>query len=54
MRLPGSRGSLSRSFIYIVMAISLVLLGGQILLQRFFVGYVGGYTRRMWTPSWNG
>ena len=41
MRLPGSRGSLSRSFIYIVMAISLVLLGGQILLQQYFVGYVG-------------
>jgi sensor histidine kinase YesM len=41
MKLPGSRGSLSRSFVSIVIAISLVLLGGQLLLQRFFVGYVG-------------
>jgi len=41
MKLPGSRGSLGRSFILTVAAISLVLLGGQILLQSFFVGYVG-------------
>ena len=33
--------SLRRSFVLVIVAISLVLLVGQILLERYFLGYVG-------------